>query len=157
MKIKQIKSKNFQGEFPLAPHNDEVFASAMDCSEILIKNLRSLTSKISLLQSRDFVANIDCRYCGRHFEKDIWVGLYFNNILFTSEKQLTIAIKDPDGCISQKLSQYTINFKSHFFASEDRMGRWVFVKLDNYLLLCDKKAALNEIERILSEILEIIK
>ena len=157
MKTNQIIPSNFQGEFPLNTHDDEVFAAAMDCSEILIKNLRSLTSKITILQSRAFVANIDCRYCGRHFEKDIWVGLYFNNILFTSAYQFTMAIKDSDGIVTQKLSQHTLNFESHFFASEESRGRWVFIKLDNYLLSCDENYAKIEIERVFSEILDAIK
>lgn len=157
MKINQINPLNFQGEFPLTNKDDEVFASAMDCSTILIKNLRKLTSKINIIQSRDFVGNIDCRYCGLHFEKEIWVGLYFNNILFTSAYQFTIAIKDRDGTVAKKLSQYVVNFESHFFASEQDNGRWVFVKLDNYLLFCDESSSKSEIENIISQILEIME
>ncbi len=124
---------------------------------MLIENLRNLTSKISILQKKDFVGNIDCRYCGQHYDNEIRIGLYFNNILFTSAYQLTIAIKDSDGRIAKKLSEYTFNFTSHFFASEKNNGRWVFVILDNRVLECNVSKAILEIKLVLTEILEAIK
>ena len=157
MKMNQINPKSFQGEFRLTPIKDEIFASAMDCSKMLIEDLRNLTGKISILQKKDFVGNIDCRYCGQHYENEIWIGLYFNNFLFTSAYQLTIAIKDSDGSVAQKLSGYTFYFTSHFFAPEEINGRWVFIKLDNRLLDCNESKAIQEIELVLTEILDAIK
>ncbi len=88
----------------------------------LIKNLQHITSVINILQSRYFVGNVDCRYCWRYYENEIWIGLIFNNILFSAAYQLTLAVKDKDGIIAQKLSNTNINFLSHFFPSEENKG-----------------------------------
>lgn len=152
MNISNINCNDYQGEFNLSKAKDEVFADGMGCSKLLIGKLRTLTGNVKTIKRKDFVGNIDCRYCGQQYENEIWIGLYFNNILFSSAYQLTIAIKDANGSISQKLSNTSINFESHYFASEETKGRWIFIKLDNYLLN-NSSAFVTEINKILKEII----
>ena len=156
MKNNLIIPKDYQGEFELMDNNIEVFADAMECSKMIIESLKAKTESIKKIigehPDKGFVGNIDCRYCGMHFEKDIWVGLYFNNILFTSCYQLTLAVKDTDGSISSRLNETNLCFKSHYFVPEDINGRWLFFNLDNYLLYSEDNVFSEEINKIVSEI-----
>ena len=140
----------------MTPSNNEIFADAMGCSIALIQQLQHLTSlKFSSLvrnKARGFVGNIDCRYCGQHYKGDICIGLYFNSVIFSNKYQLVLGVKDSNGDYAKKLCDSTINFISHYFASEKDKGRWIFIVLDNYLIY-DYKAAKLEINRIISEIL----
>ena len=155
---------NLKDDFDFNSDKDiELFADSMECSKALISSLENrLTQqyfKEKYIKSDDrFFGNISCRYCGQSFNSNsIWVGLYFNNIPFTQDYKLVLAIWEgnDDKNIKKLLSDALVSYKSQYFKPVDE--RWIFVNLDNYLLVCDTDGAAlkDEIERKVSKILKV--
>lgn len=154
-----MKNQNLQGEFELKDSLVTDFANAMECSKSLILGLKKLTNITSTYithEAKDiFVGNIDCRYCGQFYNNQaVWVGLYFNNVIFTHDYKLVLAIWDKAGenNIKQELSKAFISYKSQNYVHNEE--HWLFVILDNYLLNCDVDTAKEEISSKISSILQ---
>lgn len=84
----------------------------------------------------------------------MWIGLYFNNIGFTPEYKLVLALwegRDEENK-KQQLADALKSFKSQYFKPVDE--RWLFINLDDYLLVCnDDKVIEDEINRIVGKII----
>lgn len=152
---------NLREDFDLITDNDiEFFADSIECSKALISSLKNRLNKqpfnnLTLMADDHFFGNISCRYCGQSFNSNsIWVGLYFNNITFTQDYKLVLAIWEgnDDNNIKKSLSDALVSYKSQYFKPVDE--RWIFVNLDNYLLVCDTDgtALKDEIKRKVSKI-----
>ena len=137
----------------------ELFADSMGCSVALISELKNRLTNLSFqkLQKKStdyFFGNINCRCCGQSYnDENVWIGLYFNNINFTPDYKLVLALWEggDDYSLEQKLSKALISYKSQYFRPVEE--RWIFINLDNYLLMCDDNTFKQEIDRITSKVI----
>ena len=150
-----------QCDFELTSHAQKhIFSTAVGCSQALISTLESLTNQQfstngkKIVPDDNLTANIPCRYCGRNYSiqnstsKEFWIGLYFNNIPFTPDYRLILAV---DTKYTQKLQNEGINYSFYNFPFVQE--KWLYINLDNYLLHCDIQEIETEINRILQIIL----
>lgn len=153
-------SKLSQNDFHIKNSNISFFANSMECSVSFISKIDRITCCLSNILSNkanlvDFIGNTSCRYCGRMFgykSLTIWVGVYFNNIVFTSEHQFVLGIylDEKNNDVLTKLKNAGINFKLCNFEPVEE--KWIFITLDNFLLTNDCNEIESEILRILNSI-----
>ncbi|MCR4580620.1 MAG: hypothetical protein K5681_09775 [Treponema sp.] len=134
------------------------FADSMECSTAILEKLKHITAQLHfhkiIADINSFKGNFTGRYCGQSFnDKTVWIGLYFNNIGFSPEYKLVLAIWEGDDKenIKQKLSNALLNYKSQYFKPVEE--RWLFIYLDKYLLVCDDQTVEKEINRIIDRII----
>lgn len=148
-----------QGDFEI--NNINSFANKMRCSVPVLNKLNRITegnfNKIQKIG--ELTGNVPCRYCGQSYgingksEREIWIGMYFNNIIFTPEYLfvLGIHVDKKDKELLTKITRTEINFQFYNFPTVDE--KWIFITLDNYFLHCDIQETETEINRILQIIL----
>lgn len=75
------------------------------------------------------MGNITCRYCGRNYtikdeqENEFWIGLYFNNISFTPDYRLILAINTKPEYATNLLSA-GIHYTTHKFFMRNIDEKW---------------------------------
>lgn len=122
-----------QGDFEI--NNINSFANKMRCSVPLLNKLTQITegnfNKIQKIG--ELTGNVPCRYCGQSYgingksEREIWIGMYFNNIIFTPEYLfvLGIHVDKKDKELLTKITRTKINFQFYNFPTVDE--KWIFI------------------------------